>query len=71
MHKLQCLAQQIVMVRHLCPFRISSLLLFRLAAKIEIRVQAPILDWPDLIEESRNDAARHFGKSLLASRCVG
>src|SRR5579862_2751096 len=65
MNKSQRLGQQIIMIRHLHPLRVFSLLLFRLAAKIEIRMQPPVLDWPNLIEEGGRDAAGYFGERVL------
>ena len=47
------------------------LLLFGLAAKIEVGMQAPILDWPDLIEEGRNNATCYCGESFLSRSRVG
>ena len=69
MNKGQCLAQKIIVVRHLCPVGIFSSLLFGLTAKIEKGVQSPILDWPYLLEKSHGNAARYSGESIFP--CCG
>ena len=71
MNKEQRLIQQIVMIRHLCPLRIFASFLFGLGAKIEIRVQAPILDRPDFIDENRSNVASYFGESLFPRCSIG
>jgi|GEM_PF-5456432 len=71
MNKVQGLVKQIVMIRHLCPLRIFASLLFGVAAKIEIGVQAPILDRPDFIEENRSNAACYFGESVFPGCGIG
>jgi hypothetical protein len=71
MNKVRRMTQQIVVILHLFPLRIFAVLLLGLAAKTEVRMQAPVLDGPDLIEQSRGNAAGYLGKSIFPDRGIG
>jgi len=64
--KLKRLRKQIVMVRHLYPVGIAAAVLFGLASKVDIRLQAPVFNGSYGVEKGCRDPAREVGDSIFA-----
>lgn len=64
------MSEQIIVVGHLFPTRISASILSGFAPEIEVRPQTPILKWAYSLADNRLDPTRQIGDSLLSDILV-